>query len=331
MLIYEQANIELTGACPQRHHGVMPIFAKKSRQQRVLSAQQRKAAAVLAEQGSMTDAAALVGVASETLVQWTRLPEFKRQLAREHTKATAKTVAELQAELSKPIVTVRPAVARRHVGRPHGIDAAPAEMATELAVEGKAPTVGLRRNTAVSPSSEMIPSVELPAVLVSERPSLPQAIHLLQLASEKTDVGRVAVRFARRFWLRVVLLVHRRGRLIGWLGEGPNLDLDCISQIRISLTEASTLVDVWNEGVVFTGPLKTAAMDRTFLVALKVSSPPVSSMVFPVRAHDRPVCLIYCDNGDQPRVADLGNMYRLAEEVAVTFERLLLQRKQLKM
>lgn len=150
----------------------------------------------------------------------------------------------------------------------------------------------------------------------------------LTAAGHPEEVGQILVDYLAQFFVRVLIFQVRQGSVLGWLGHGPGLDRDRLSDLRVTFDEPSIFLNLREGGSFFIGKLPEMP-PHLELASCWSKDLADECAVFPLRIQDHLVCLIYGDRGPLGLQAlDLDLIRRLTTVASQAFERCILEQKQ---
>lgn len=193
-------------------------------------------------------------------------------------------------------------------------------------------SIHLSRTVAAPPTRHLVipppDRAEDPAVLegsVEER--LARAADELQGAVIRDEIADAMLEFCAPYLSRRALLIHRSDRILGWRGEGPEVDETALRSLEISPRDPSVFLSLSHAAGFWLGPLPALPANRALLECLG-GTPPKDCLVLPVALRSKIVCYLYGDNlGEGVATAPLADLKRLMGKTSLAFEVYILKNK----
>jgi len=180
-----------------------------------------------------------------------------------------------------------------------------------------------------SPSEPEPVNAIAPPPLEIERPDerLDVASVAMQDAEMREEIGDAILEFCMPYLSRRLLLVVRRGNVIGWRGDGTDIDRLAIRDLSIALDRPTIFGRVSKESEYWRGPLPKMPADQPLIKALG-GIPPAESVILPMFVGGKPLGFLYGDNhdagvGDVP----IEHLRRLVAKADLAFQVYLLKGK----
>jgi len=165
-----------------------------------------------------------------------------------------------------------------------------------------------------------------------ERPEGPDerlvaAAVALQNAEMREDIGDALLEYCAPYLSRRLLLVVRRGKVIGWRGDGSDIDRGAVRKLAIPLDQPSVFNRLTDRTSYWLGPLPRLPAHQPLIRALG-GIPPSESVILPIFVGTKPLGFLYGDNRDRG-VAEvpLPHLRRLAAKADLAFQAYLLKGK----
>ena len=156
---------------------------------------------------------------------------------------------------------------------------------------------------------------------------LDAASHAMQNVEMRDDIADAMLGFCAPLFRRRMMLVQRRGTIMGWRGDGVGVDKQAIRTISIPVDEPSVFSGLLQGVEFWLGPLPTMPHNADLALALGGSSPK-DCYILPVKVRDRVVCFLYGDNQDEGVGGlPIGELKRLAAKAGLAFQVYLLKGK----
>lgn len=165
------------------------------------------------------------------------------------------------------------------------------------------------------------PEPQLPPLTFAE------AQAMLGKSSNRDDIARVVLRFAKSKFRRALLLSVRGDLVTGWQGMGKGVSERAVQRIGVSLREGNSFQLVRDSRSFFVGAMKRTPGMAVFYKLLG-GGYPSTSVIMPLLVRGKPVNLLYVDNGpDQVTPPDVGELLIVSQAVTRSYEALIRQRK----
>lgn len=169
------------------------------------------------------------------------------------------------------------------------------------------------------------PSPQLTATDPDER--LEEASLLLQCSEMRDDIADAVLSFCEPFFERRLLLVRRRGDLVGWRAEGRGISPLAFERLTLDAVSPSVFAPLDEVGTIHGGALPEIGLPVDFSAALNYC-PPEESVIVPIRLGDRVVAYLWADNIDESvRQAPLAQLQRLARKASLALEIIILKNR----
>lgn len=203
-------------------------------------------------------------------------------------------------------------------------------------VEEAAPVLQPLASAPVPPGVNPYPSHPVPAAPPPRPPpaeveppplTFVEAQRQLQASSDREDIARTVLQFARSKFRRALLLNVRGDLVTGWKGMGMRVTRRAVQRIGVSLREQNTFSMVRDLKSHFIGPMKQTPGMKTFY-GLLGGQFPQTAIVLPLLVRGKPVHLLYLDHGPkQVTPPDIGELLILSQGVTRSYETLISARK----
>ncbi len=184
---------------------------------------------------------------------------------------------------------------------------------------------------AADPIRPPLPSAPYPPGVSPEQQapplSFPEAQKQLQASSNREDIARTVLQFARSKFNRSLLLNVQGDLVTGWKGLGKGVTVRAVQRIGVTLREANTFKLVRDLKSHFIGPVKhTPGMD--VFCELLGGGYPRTAVILPLLVRGKVVHLLYTDDGpEQLTPPDVGELLILSGSVTRSYEALIQKRK----
>lgn len=149
----------------------------------------------------------------------------------------------------------------------------------------------------------------------------------LQNAEMREDIGDALLEYCAPYLSRRLLLVVRRGKVIGWRGDGSGIERSAVRKLALPLDQPSVFTRLADRNAYWLGPLPRLPADQPLIRALG-GIPPSASVILPIFVGSKPLGFLYGDNRDRG-VADvpLAQLRRLVAKADLAFQAYLLKGK----
>jgi len=149
----------------------------------------------------------------------------------------------------------------------------------------------------------------------------------LQNAEMREDIADALLKFCTPILRRRLLLAVRNDTVIGWRGEGTEIDPNTIRKISIPLTEPSVFIGLVQGTEFWLGPLP--AMPGNKKLMLGIGKPaPSECVILPLIVRGKTVCFLYGDNvEDSVAGLPLSHLRRLVAKASLAFQVYILKSK----
>ena len=149
----------------------------------------------------------------------------------------------------------------------------------------------------------------------------------MQNVEMRDDIADAMLGFCAPLFHRRMMLVRRKGVILGWRGEGPGMDETAVRSISVPVDEPSVFSGLFQGVDFWLGPLPTMPRNKDLVLALGAPAPK-DCYILPVKVRDRVVCFLYGDNRDQGVGGlPLGELKRLGGKAGLAFQIYLLKGK----
>ena len=149
----------------------------------------------------------------------------------------------------------------------------------------------------------------------------------MQNAEMREEIGDALLEFCAPYLGRRLLLVVRRGQVIGWRAEGSDIDRDGLRDLSIVLDRPTVFGRVSKDSEYWRGPLPKMPADQPLVRAL-AGIPPSDCIILPMFVGGKPLGFLYGDNlhlgvADAP----IDHLRRLMAKADLAFQVYLLKGK----
>lgn len=176
-----------------------------------------------------------------------------------------------------------------------------------------------------------VPSAPYPPGVTPEQQAPPltfaEAQKALQTSTNREDIARTVLQFARSKFRRCLLLNVQGDLVTGWKGLGMRVSVRQVQRIGVTLREPNTFKLVRDLKSHFIGPMKKTPGTDVFYGILG-GNYPQTAVILPLLVRGKPVHLLYVDHGPkQLTPPDVGELLILSQSVTRSYEALIRQRK----
>jgi len=156
---------------------------------------------------------------------------------------------------------------------------------------------------------------------------LAAAAAALQAAEMREDIADAVMEFCRPYLKRRLLLAVRDNTVIGWRGEGEQVDPMWVKSMAIRLDEPSVFVSLTMGKEYWRGSLPPTVANQELLLGLG-GERPAECLILPLVIRSKPIGFLYGDNisdnlGDVPWIP----LRRLTAKAGLAFEISILRNK----
>ena len=189
----------------------------------------------------------------------------------------------------------------------------------------EAPSVAVERRSARDRAA--MPPVPAEATEIGPDTLLQAASHAMQNVEMRDDIADAVLGFSAPLFKRRMMLVMRKGTIMGWRGEGLGVEEQAVRAISLPADEPSVFSGLLQGVDFWLGPLPTMPHNTELVLALG-GAPPKDCYILPVKVRDRVVCFLYGDNmGDGVGGLPLAELKRLAGKAGLAFQIYLIKGK----
>jgi hypothetical protein len=150
-----------------------------------------------------------------------------------------------------------------------------------------------------------------------------EALSALEAARSRDEVVTVALRYLRDFFEASAVFAVTRSQLAGHDGMGWPGARELCRRIRLAPRDAPMLAAVLATKAPFLGAVAPERGNDDLLASLGRRSPRLA-LAYPVLLRDRPVCILYADNGEKPvSPRRLGDLLLVMGSLGGALERVL--------
>jgi hypothetical protein len=160
--------------------------------------------------------------------------------------------------------------------------------------------------------------------------TLDEARLALEAARDRDEAVRVALRYARDFFEFAALFAVARDAVAGHDALGPDGEdaRELCRTVALYASEPGLFQQALETRALHLGPMPRDTAGNTEVLDGLGRGDPRAVLVYPVFVRDRPVCILYADNGAAPVSFDrVSELLRLLGGLGRAFERLIHDRK----
>jgi hypothetical protein len=179
---------------------------------------------------------------------------------------------------------------------------------------------GGREHAVETPGPSMLREPEPPAADLGPEARLEATATALQNAEMRDDIADAVLGFCAPLFRRRLMLMVRKGTVMGWRSEGEGVDQQRVRAVSIPLSEPSVFVGLAQGTEFWLGPLPE--MPRNMELAAGLGSiAPKDCFILPITVREKAVCFLYLDNGEEG-VGGLpaADLKRLAAKAGLAFQ-----------
>jgi len=156
---------------------------------------------------------------------------------------------------------------------------------------------------------------------------LAKAADALQSAEIRDDIGDALLEFSKIHFTRSMLLALRGDSIVGWRGEGAEVEPTAVRAIAIPKDEPSVFSGLLQGSAFWLGPLPPMARNQELTIALG-DPPPVACLILPIKVRGKIVAFFYGDSGGRPLGSiPMADFRRLMAKTDIAFQVYLLKGK----
>ena len=178
-----------------------------------------------------------------------------------------------------------------------------------------------------TPGPSVLREHEPPSADLGPEERLAVTATALQNAEMREDIADAVLGYSAPLFRRRLMLVVRKGTVMGWRGEGEGVVHERVRQISIPLDEPSVFVGLTQGTEFWLGTLPDMQHNRALVAALGGTSPK-DCFILPVKVREKPVCFLYYDNiEDGVGGLQMTDLRRLAAKAGLAFQVYLMKGK----
>ena len=178
-----------------------------------------------------------------------------------------------------------------------------------------------------TPEPAILQTVEPPAADLEPEERMAITAEALQNAEMREDIADAVLGYCAPLFRRRLMLVVRKGTVMGWRGEGEGIDQDRVRTISIPLADPSVFVGLAQGAEFWLGPLPEMPHNMALAAGLG-GAPPKECYVVPMTVREKVVCFLYLDNAeDGVGGLPMADLRRLAAKAGLAFQVYLMKSK----
>jgi hypothetical protein len=180
---------------------------------------------------------------------------------------------------------------------------------------------------AETPAPPVLRKPEPPAADLEPEERLAATAEALQHAEMRDDIADAVLGFCAPLFRRRLMLVVRKGTIMGWRGEGDGVDQGKVRAISIPLTDPSVFVGLTRGTELWLGPIPEMPRNMDLVAGLGGTSPK-DCFILPVTVREKTVCFLYCDNvEDGVGGLPMADLRRLTAKAGLAFQVYIMKSK----
>jgi hypothetical protein len=178
-----------------------------------------------------------------------------------------------------------------------------------------------------TPSPPVLREPEPPAADLEPEERLAATAEFLQNAEMRDDIADAVLGFCAPLFRRRLMLVVRKGTVMGWRGEGDGIDQEKVRKISIPLADPSVFVGLTQGTELWLGPIPEMPRNMDLVAGLGGTAPK-DCFILPILVRDKTVCFLYCDNvEDGVGGLPMADLRRLTAKAGVAFQVYIMKSK----
>jgi hypothetical protein len=178
-----------------------------------------------------------------------------------------------------------------------------------------------------TPAPPVLRELVPPAADLEPEERLAATAESLQNAEMRDDIADAVLGFCTPLFRRRLMLVVRKGTVMGWRGEGDGIDQDMVRKISIPLTDPSVFVGLTQGTELWLGPIPEMPRNMDFIAGLGGAAPK-DCFILPIMVREKTVCFLYCDNvEDGVGGLPMADLRRLAAKAGLAFQVYIMKSK----
>ncbi len=186
---------------------------------------------------------------------------------------------------------------------------------------------GVEEADVETPGPSVLREPEPPPADLGPEERLAATATALQNAEMREDIADAVLGFSAPLFRRRLMLVVRKGTVMGWRGEGDGVVQDRVRKISIPLDGPSVFVGLTQGTEFWLGTLPEMPHNLALVSGLG-GTPPKDCFILPVKVREKTVCFLYCDNiNDGVSGLPMADLRRLAAKAGLAFQVYLMKGK----
>ncbi|HET8539176.1 MAG TPA: hypothetical protein VFL83_04830 [Anaeromyxobacter sp.] len=150
----------------------------------------------------------------------------------------------------------------------------------------------------------------------------------LAAARHRDEVVLAAIRYARDFFEYAAVFAVTRDAIAGHDALGAHDERDRARSVAIWASDPGIFRTAVDTRAPYLGPVSRDAAGNAAILSGLGRETPRTVLLYPVLLRDRPICVVYADNGEAPVSARrLGDLLLFLSGVGAAFERIIRDRK----
>ena len=186
---------------------------------------------------------------------------------------------------------------------------------------------GESETTVETPSPPVLREPEPPAADLEPEERLAATADALQHAEMRDDIADAVLGFCAPLFRRRLMLVNRKGTVMGWRGDGVGVDQKRIREISFPLADPSVFVGLTQGTELWLGPIPEMPRNMELVAGLG-GAPPKDCFILPITVREKTICFLYCDNlEDGVGGLPMADLRRLAAKAGLAFQVYIMKSK----
>ncbi len=143
----------------------------------------------------------------------------------------------------------------------------------------------------------------------------------------RDDIADAVLGFCAPLFRRRLMLVNRKGTVMGWRGDGVGVDQKRMREISIPLTDPSVFVGLTQGTELWLGPIPEMPRNMELVAGLGGAAPK-DCFILPIMVREKTICFLYCDNlEDGVGGLPMADLRRLAAKAGLAFQVYIMKSK----
>jgi hypothetical protein len=186
---------------------------------------------------------------------------------------------------------------------------------------------GEDEGTLETPSPPVLREPKPPAADLDPEERLAATAEFLQNAEMRDDIADAVLGFCAPLFRRRLMLVVRKGTVMGWRGEGDGVIQGMVRAISIPLAEPSVFVGLTQGTELWLGPIPEMPQNMELVAGLGGAAPK-DCFILPITVREKTVCFLYCDNvEDGVGGLPMADLRRLTAKAGLAFQVYIMKSK----